>query len=263
LKTLIGESFKEQVLSPSREEWRFVDSGYHDGASNMAIDKTLAEQIANGEALPTLRVYGWYPPAISMGFHQTLQAVDLARCQHDAIDVVVRPTGGRAILHSEELTYCVVLPTSSRYYSTQTRTVYQTISLCLVAALQLLNIDAVFTRATMSPNHFSRGEISSMCYASSIQYEIEHKGRKLIGSAQRHFTGSLLQHGSILIGRDHLRLPDYLALQDETRRAVIRRYLDEHTVCLNDLTAAPVSYHRLSEAVKKGFEKCLDIRFVE
>jgi lipoyl(octanoyl) transferase len=248
-------------LSSFPELWHFTDSGFHNGAANMASDVEMVTKVAAGEGVPQLRVYGWHPPAISLGYHQSQDAIDLDKCRENGIDVVVRPTGGRAILHSEELTYAVVLPVTSRYYHQDTMTVYRTISQCLVTALQQLEIGAVFDQASKTPGNYTRQSTSAMCYASSIQFEICHQGRKLVGSAQRRFPGALLQHGSILIGRDHCRLPDFLALSDEERRVSLKRYLNEHTVCLNDVSPVPVTYDQLSRAVRKGFEMCLDIRF--
>ena len=243
------------------ERWRLIDSGYLPGHLNMAIDMALAKFASSANSFPTVRFYGWNPDAISLGFHQSSKEIDTELCEKDGVDVVIRPTGGRAILHAEELTYAVSLPANSRYYDKDIIMVYERLSRCLVSGLKHLNIPAAFERADKTPKNFSRGELSSLCYASSIQHEIGYNGKKLVGSAQRRFEGAALQHGSILIGRRHLDLPNYLAEKTVERKKAIRRYMEANTICLNDLSIHHISYSELAEAIRHGFEEELDIEF--
>ena len=91
--------------------WRLIDSGYADGATNMAVDEAIMRAVAERLVPPTLRFYGWQPPCVSIGYAQSLEAeIDLERCRRDGVDWVRRPTGGRAILHTDELTYSVAAP---------------------------------------------------------------------------------------------------------------------------------------------------------
>ena len=88
-----------------RATWRLiVEPEPRTGAWNMALDEAIQDAVAAGEAPPTLRFYQWAPPALSLGKRQPLDGVDFARCQRDGVDVVRRPTGGLAILHTDELT---------------------------------------------------------------------------------------------------------------------------------------------------------------
>jgi len=245
------------------ECWRFIDSGFIDGRSNMAIDEAIALAAASGRIPPTLRVYGWMPPAISLGFHQSIDDIDLRLCEKEGIDVVFRPTGGRAILHAEELTYAVILPADSKHYHKGILPVYDLISRALLAVLQLLGINASFDRASATPKDFMRGELSTLCYATSIQHEIGYQGKKLVGSAQRRFEGALLQHGSILIGQRHLDIAKYLSRGDERRRHAIRRYMQEHTISLNELSEQPLHYTQISKAMRNGFSQELGISWMD
>ncbi len=245
------------------EVWRFIDSGFTDGRSNMTLDEAIAMAAASGSVPPTLRVYGWMPPAISLGFHQSMDDIDLSQCAKDGIDVVFRPTGGRAILHAEELTYSVILPDNSKHYQKDILPIYDVISRALLAALHLLGIDASFDRASSTPKDFMRGELSTLCYATSIQHEIGYQGKKLVGSAQRRFEGSVLQHGSILIGQRHLDIAKYLSRGDEKRRQAIRRYMQEHTITLNELSDRPLNYAQLSKAMRDGFAQELGISWID
>jgi lipoate-protein ligase A len=90
--------------------WRLITSGYGDGPRNMAVDEAILEAVAAGESPPTLRFYAWQPPCVSLGYRQPANVVDVERCAAAGWDVVRRPTGGRAILHVDELTYSVVAP---------------------------------------------------------------------------------------------------------------------------------------------------------
>ncbi len=264
---------------PGVEQWRFIDSGHADGFSNMAIDMALARRF---QGMPVLRVYGWKPPAISLGFHQRLNDLDLEKCRRDGIDVVYRPTGGRAVLHADEVTYAVILGPESALYHSRILPVYERISQGILAALARLQIHLHFERAPRQAKEDQPGDMSSLCFASSIQYEIGHAGKKMIGSAQRRFGETVLQHGSILIGQEHLHLVDYLAFRQEKRGAELsgaivgatapsdqawqsraRRFMQEKTVCLDDLSPVPLSYGVIAAALRQGFAARWGISFVD
>lgn len=240
------------VPEPTKETWRFIDSGCCDAFENMAIDLAITRAYQN---TPTLRVYGWKPPAISLGYHQSLSDLDLERCARDGIDVVYRPTGGRAVLHSAEITYSVVLGRNSHLFDPRIMPVYERISQGILASLQLLYIPIAFERSGRNPRNYTQGELGSLCYASSIKYEIGHEGKKLIGSAQRRFGDVVLQHGSILIGQDHLKLVDYLARRDADWQRSARKFMQEKTICLNDLSPVPLHYDQLALALRTGFSQ--------
>lgn len=229
----------------------------------MALDMAMTEAVAAGKVAPTLRLYSWRPWAISLGYHQSDQDVDVQRCRADHIDVVLRPTGGRAILHANELTYAVALPPSSPFFLKDVLTVYEIISRSLVRSLTLLGIDVDFERAKKTPKEFARGDLSTLCYASSVQYEIGINGRKLVGSAQRRINGSALQHGSILIGEEHLQITKYLSAKSESWRQRVKQYMQKNTISLNQVSDQKIDYNTLANALKSGFEQELGITFVE
>ncbi len=223
----------------------------------------MTEAVARDEALPTLRVYAWQPHAISLGYHQSEQDIDLKTCKKDRVDVVLRPTGGRAILHANELTYAVSIPPSSPFYDKDILAVYDVISRCLVASLKTLEINVDFERARKTPKDFSRGELSSLCYASSVQYEISIGKRKLVGSAQRRINGCVLQHGSILIGEEHLQITKYLAAKNEAWRERVKKYMHNNTASLSEITTKALSYEVMVNALRQGFRDELGIEFVD
>lgn len=221
----------------------------------------MTQAVAENRSPATLRLYGWRPWAISLGYHQSETDVDLERCRAQGVDVVLRPTGGRAILHADEVTYAVAMPPSSPFFSNDIQSVYEVISRCLVASLELLGIPAEFDRAGKTPKDFARGELSTLCYASSVQYEIGIGSRKLVGSAQRRIQGSVLQHGSILLGDAHLAVTDYLAAKNNAWRERVKRYMSNNTISLNQ-QSPKVTYAALVGALETGFQRTLGIQFV-
>ena len=241
------------------EGWRFIDSGAGDGHTNMATDLAMARLAGDVPYAATLRVYGWHPPTISLGYHQSLDDLELDQCRRDGVEVVYRPTGGRAVLHSEELTYAVVIGPGSYLFGLDIMTLYERLSHAILDALNRLHIAALFDRSQRTPQNFSRGELSSLCYASAIQHEIGVNGKKLVGSAQRRFEYAVLQHGSILLGPHHTQLARYLRHGDETWRKAVQRYMQQHTVSLDELRTPPVHYEELATALPMGFAGVLGV----
>ncbi len=238
------------------QSFAFADTGRHTGAWNMQFDVRRAEQLDTGLAGPLLRVYGWDPWCISLGRHQRIEEIDRARTDAAGYDIVRRPTGGRAILHAQELTYCVVMPGDGR----GVMEVYRQISEALTEGLKLLVPQIDIARSQPNFQRLYREPGSIPCFSSSARYEIEFGGKKLVGSAQRRIGSAVLQHGSILIGDAHLALADYLAVEEDVREQ-LRHDMVEHTITLQDILQRPVSYHEVREAIKSGFERAWDVRF--
>ncbi len=224
--------------------------------------KALALQESSGDrANPSLRLYRWQPWAISLGHHQSPDDLDLARCAAEGIDVVRRPTGGRAILHAEELTYCVVMYTGRR----AVLTVYNDISRALVRGLKLFGVEVTLQKSQPNFPEAYRHASAIPCFTSSARYEIEWRGRKLVGSAQRRYGDGerdvVLQHGSILCGPAHKRLTDFLRVPDHAVIDRVRREMEEKTVDLREITGSGVALDRLAGCIKRGFEEEWGIQF--
>jgi len=227
----------------------------------MQYDESLALGLLTSGGSSTVRVFGWRPWAISLGHHQNLDDIDIPKCAQDGIDVVRRPTGGRAILHAEELTYTVVMRTGRR----SVLDVYNEISKALLLGLRLFGVQAELQKSQL-PMRRIYGQASSIpCFSSSARYEIEWGGRKLVGSAQHRYTNGdesvVLQHGSILCGPAHLRLSEYIKM-DSLRRENTRSDLKKKTVCLEEIIGRQVDLDSLSECIRRGFELAWGISFV-
>ena len=242
--------------------WQFRNTGCRTGTFNMEYDEKLAQSLVSSEGPSIVRFYGWKPPAISLGWHQDAGEIDTEKCAGAGIDVVRRPTGGRAILHSDEVTYSVVMIASQK----SVLSVYQQISDALVCGLRSLGADVALEKSQPHFPSLYRSSSSVACFASAARYEIHIAGRKLVGSAQRRYARSngeevVLQHGSILLGPDHLRMVDFLKSLREDQRERLKSELRAKTIDLASALGKRVEYDDVVPALKKGFEEAWHIKF--
>jgi len=169
------------------------------GEENMRRDLELLEQVVRGESPGAVRLYGFSPPCLSLGRLQSVNDVDLEACRRDGIDVVRRPTGGRAVLHDAEVTYSVTCRTSDGRFGGTVSESCARIHGVLASALRALGIEAVPSRSGPKGRHAAIERYSTPdCFARPAPDElIDLAGRKVIGSAQARRAGGLLQHGSV------------------------------------------------------------------
>jgi len=201
--------------------WELIIDGAIAGATNMAIDAALLDEVVGSSERRTIvRFYGWRQPTISLGRNQKVDdAVDVLYCRANSIDVVHRPTGGRAVLHDDELTYAVISNDSSCFGDTIYGN-YKRVSEALCIGYHSLGVRAVLAPDTRKPGVSENGS-DPPCFLSTSRYELMVDGRKIAGSAQRRVRGSFLQHGSMPITCDRevlaraTGLPDSESLQRE------------------------------------------------
>ncbi len=231
--------------------WQVILSGENTGRFNMDFDLQLARSFPEN---PILRLYRWKPYCISIGANQSFDEVDKEKADRNNIDLVKRPTGGRAILHSEELTYSVVFPVELNYSA---KAIYNEINLALREGLVFY--DSLLSKLELEHNQvdfkdFYKEDKSAICFAVSAKSEINFNNKKLVGSAQRKIGKVVLQHGSILCGRYHLNIVDYLNV-DESRKDEIRKEISETTIDLKSILHDEINYDFLSECIILGFKK--------
>ncbi len=245
-------------MTGERPRWRLIVDGDLPGAHNMARDVAVLEGVARGEAPPTLRLYGWRPPCLTIGRHQGPEAADLGFCRSEGIDVVRRPTGGRALLHHLELTYSVVAPLGRGPIPRHLQDAYRRICAGLVAAMRRLGVDAELTGGEVNLQ-LPGPRTTVPCFEAPAGGEVVVAGRKLIGSAMRAHEGVILQHGAVLLGwDDHLQagamgVDDPAALRravttlgNELGRDVERSVLEEAlTTALGDTLRVTIEPGRL------------------
>ena len=194
--------------------WRLIIDGNLPGAFNMARDTAMLEAVSEGESPPTLRLYGWDPPCLTLGRHQGVEAADLEFCAVEGIDVVRRPTGGRALLHHLELTYAVVAPLGKGELPRGLQDAYRMICGALVHAMQALGVEAELTSGEVNL-HLPRPKTTIPCFEVPAGGEVTVGGRKLIGSAMRAHGSAILQHGAILLDWDGRMQAGAMGLRDD------------------------------------------------
>lgn len=238
--------------------WHFIDSDFNTGEFNMNKDFELAQNCRADEAF--FRLYRWNPYCISLGANQSFDDINLTKTNSEGIDVVKRPTGGRAILHAEEWTYSVILPLNYQY---SPKEVYSLISTALIRGLDLY--DSSLSKSeleNMQPNFpkLLDEPTGVLCFASTAKNEVKFGGKKLIGSAQRKLNNIILQHGSILCGTFHQKLTDYLNI-DEKSKEILRQELTSRTTEIETIINDKVDYEKLKNCLVKGFEQEWKITF--
>lgn len=192
---------------------RVLIDGPRPGAVNMSADADLLAAHRPGDD-PVLRLYRWDPPAVSMGHHQQESGFDLDAIAARGYDLVRRPTGGRAILHAQELTYAVVGSSPSGIFGDSLNRCYEEINRALLLFLRRLGLEPGVSGGESLAE--ARGRV---CFRSAGRHEMVVGGRKIIGSAQRRTEGVFLQHGSILTGPAHVDLLACLAGGGDTPAA--------------------------------------------
>ena len=233
-------------------EWRLLVGGNLPGARNMARDWTLLEGVAAGSGPPTIRFYGWSPPCLSLGRHQGLEAVDLGFCAHEGIDVVRRPTGGRAVLHHIELTYSVAAPLGRPPLPSGLQPAYRMLCQVLVDACRELGVAAALTEGEV--NVALPGPRTTVpCFKAPAAGEVVVAGRKLVGSAMRAHGGAMLQHGSILLDWDGRLQAGAMGLAND-------RELRPHVTTLAEQLGRAPDLQVLSVALVRAAEVRLALR---
>ena len=235
--------------------WRVLDTGASAGSLNMAIDQAILAMHARGESPPTLRIYRWSPPAISLGYFQRCHGIDLAACRHLGIDVVRRPTGGRAVLHFEDFTYAVVAGTTDDIPLSVT-TAYRLICKGLLAAFHALGFEAELGRQG------ERSPRSDMCFLTSTAGDILHKGRKFVGSAQTWQGSSMLQHGSIIL-EPHSDILAKLQGSEHGPSATCEERLGRRMTSVREILGRVPGTGEIGAAMRHGMAEAMRVEFVE
>lgn len=237
------------------EMWRLISSPAARGIHNMALDLAIQEFVLAGLSPPTLRLYAWEPPCLSIGRAQPLSDIDFERLDQRGWEWVRRPTGGRAILHTDELTYAVVLPPRHPLVTGSILDSYRRLSQGLAAALTRLGIQVDLHPAPPPPTD----RLNPVCFEVPSAYELTSQGKKLVGSAQVRRGGGVLQHGSIPLHGDIRRICEVLRFPDEeTRRQAAERLMRRATTleaCLGRLAA----WEEVATAVAEGFAQALGL----
>lgn len=237
-------------------EWRLLITPAGRGAWNMAVDEAILEHIGRGESGPTLRLYAWEPACLSLGQAQPFSDVDQALLTERGWDIVRRPTGGRAILHTDELTYSVIAPTDEPAVAGTLLESYNRLAAGLLHAVRALGLQAEMKTGPKQPVDAT----NPVCFEAPSAYEITVAGKKLIGSAQARRREGVLQHGSLPLVGDLTRITQALVFNSaEARHAAGARLLRRATT-VETVLGRPVDWDSAAAAFRDGFEQELDLR---
>ncbi len=227
--------------------WRLILSPPGRGALNMAIDEAVMDAVARGDSPPTLRLYSWSAPCLSVGYGQRGVQALAARCARAGVGLVRRITGGRAVLHHIEVTYAISAPVGLRPEFTTVSESYRLFGECLRLGLAQVGIQC--TLGERPPR--GGGRPRDMCFALAIGGDLRAGNAKVAGSAQARRDGTLLQQGSLPLVFDWGL---QAAVFGEEAEAA---HVEGSVVGAADLLAGGVSHERMCQALARGFATVL------
>ncbi len=234
---------------PRVQTWRLIQDGPQDGAWNMAVDRAVLASRAAGESPPTLRLYWWRVPTVTLGRFQSVNDADLMYCAMRGFDVVRRPTGGRGVLHDDELTYSVVASLADGMPRGVSAS-YKLLCGALAGAYRALGVPADLTARP-------RGEkAAGACYLHATPADLSLGAAKLSGSAQVWDHDAVLQHGSFVRTRDIDAEASVFRL-DGSGEGRLRAT----TATLGDALGEPPDREAIASAVVEAFRETLGIEF--
>jgi len=221
----------------------------------MAVDEAILEAVVHGDAPPTLRLYAWQPPCLSLGHAQPWADVDWKRLTTSGWDLVRRPTGGRAILHTDELTYAVIGPQEEPRLKGGVLESYRRLSQALLEALNLLSLPAQAQPIAVSnQNGDANGPV---CFEVPSNYEITVKGKKLLGSAQARRQSGILQHGTLPLWGDLTRITQVLYYENESQRERSAARLKERATTVEEILGYRPTWEVAAQAFISAFKQRL------
>jgi lipoate-protein ligase A len=235
--------------------YRFLHTGSQNAALNMAIDEAILTHHINGEVPPTLRVFRWTQPSISLGRFQSVEReIASETCTQQGVPLVRRPTGGRAVYHRDEFTYSIVIGKRDGVPSGVVAA-YAYLAQGLLAALQTLGVQAELSDERVNKHP------SAACFASSTQADLTSGGFKLVGSAQVWKDASLLQQGSLPLDDRAAEFFTMLRFPTEEARAEALALYREKTTPLHSFIPG-ATWEEVAEAFRRGFSAALHHEFI-
>ncbi len=232
--------------------WRLIEYSENDAAFNMAVDEALSLMIETGDSPPTLRFYGWSAPSVTIGAFQRIGDINADACRRLAIPIVRRPTGGRAILHGDELTFSFSTGTQTPPFSvTSLLHNYKAIGEAFFLAFRRLGLNCEITQRRLKRVEVGPMASNPMCFSAASYSEITIVGRKILGAAQKRYKYALLEQGSIPLSVDRtLMSAVFNAATSETDAAGLREFDDSITLA------------SVQSAVTGAFEDVFSVRLL-
>jgi lipoyl(octanoyl) transferase len=246
------------------EQWRFIVTEAMSPAMNMAVDEAILQLHSEGKVPPTVRFYTWNPATLSIGYFQkAAKEINMEALRERGLGFVRRPTGGRAVLHDQELTYSVVVSESHPKMPSSVTEAYKVISMGLLHGFQRLGLHAeMVSLATEEEKEKYSSPGSSACFDSPSWYELVVEGKKVAGSAQTRQKGVILQHGSILLEMDVELLFSLLNFPSERVKQRMMESFRQKAVTINEVSPRPIGLQEAVEAFRDGFASGLEVELV-
>jgi lipoate-protein ligase A len=239
--------------------WRLIINPPYPGAWNMAVDEAILESVSLKTEPPTLRLYDWSPYSLSLGYAQSFSDVNMDKLKLNNWSLVRRPTGGKAILHADEMTYSVCAPIDDPTIKGNVLESYQIISNALLKSLEIIGLSADSKSKDPKDIHLSHNPV---CFQFPSDYEITFKNKKLVGSAQARKKNGILQHGSIPIFGEITRIIDVLNFPDVLSLQSSKESLRTRAITLEQALGKDLSWFEFANAIFEGFEKQLSIELI-
>lgn len=239
---------------------RIIKDFYRSAAFNMAADTFLLEKCSDDDTLITVRLYTWKSPSITIGYMQRAKEIlDLAAIRRDGLEWVKRPTGGRAVLHHNDLTYSCTFSKNNVAMGRTISETYSIITACIISGLKNCGISCDAHDSYEEYRELKR-EIKLPCFLSPNRDEVMIENRKLVGSAQKRTLQGVLQHGSIPIDSSYRKLPDYLLI-DGRNRMLQKRLLERKSVCIHEINPQ-IGEEVLTQCLVSGFSQGIEAEVV-
>lgn len=244
-----------------KETWNFINSGKCSPAFNMALDEALLEWHSQGKIRPTIRFYGWDPATLSIGYFQKVEKeINIQAVQMYGLGFVRRPTGGRGVLHEHEVTYSVIVSEDHPKMPKGVTESYRIISEGVLEGFKQLGLDAYFAvPKTKAEQENLKNPRSAVCFDAPSWYELVVEGRKVAGSAQTRQKNVILQHGSIILDIDKVKLFELFKFPSAKVRDRLLNGFNQKAVAINELTDEAITIAEAEKAFKRGFELGLQI----
>jgi lipoate-protein ligase A len=247
------------VMGDNASSWRLLKTSPSNGVWNMAVDEAILEAVGRDEAPPTLRLFAWEPPCLSLGYAQSIRVVDEDRLRMNGWDLVRRPTGGGAILHTDELTYSAIGPANEPCLKGDILTSYRRLSTVILSALKNLGLPAESQPLVKAAQETSPDPV---CFEIPSHYEITLEGKKLVGSAQARKKDAVLQHGTLPLYGDLARITQVLVYPDEIARGNAAGRLLSHATTVQSVLGKIMDWETAANAFEQAFSLALNLELI-
>jgi len=232
-------------------DWRVLISGKMDPFLNMGLDEAIYIGVGEESSLPTIRFYDWEPASFSCGYNQDIEKeLDFNRLAKSDYGFVRRPTGGRMVLHEDEVTYAVIARLEGAMGGNILDT-YMRISSALAAGLKKMDIEVELSRGELSRQEQKKS--ANPCFTSTSRFELTYKRKKLVGSAQTRNSRAFLQHGSILRTKDQKIVAEFVPGITDDDRLRLSALLERRTISLEKILEQELDFQKVVDSLLQGF----------